>query len=190
MRRKVGSTKKRVSGARKTTVGKRTRRRRRVSGANDISGMLTKAGGLIVGAVAARELNTLVVKFLPSFSPLMSGAVQVGVGLLGPKFVKGAFFADVFDGMIANGGMVLVVSTGLISGPNDRMVYRINGTSNHQVVNGTGYMPTVSGIKGPAYAAVAGGTAGYSVVTGPQTRISNNPIEGPVAIQSYGNGAY
>lgn len=191
MRRKVGSTKRRKSGAVGTHRRKAsTRRRRRVSGANDMSGMLTKAGGLILGAVAARELNTLVVKFLPSFSPLMSGAVQVGVGLLGPKFVKGAFFSDVFDGMIANGGMVLVVSTGLISGPNDRMAYRINGTANHNVVAGTGFMPTVNGVHGPAYATVAGGTAAYNTVTGPQTRINNNPIPGPIAIRGYGNGLF
>lgn len=191
MRRKVGSTKRRrVSGAVGTHRRKTTRRRRRVSGATDIQGMLMKTGGLIVGAVAARELNTLVVRFAPSFSPLMSGAVQVAVGLLGPKFVKGAFMADVFDGMIANGGMVVVVSTGLINGPNDKMAYRINGTPNLSVVNGTGYMPTVSGIKGPAYATVAGGTPNLSVVAGPQTRISNNPIDGPLGIQAYGNGMY
>lgn len=191
MRRKVGGTKKRrVSGAVGTHRRKTTRRRRRVSGANDIQGMATKVGGLVLGAVAARELNTLVVKFLPSFSPLMSGAVQVLVGVMLPKFVKSPFIADVADGMIANGGMVLVVSTGLISGPNDRMAYRINGTANHNVVAGTGYMPTVNGIKGPAYATVAGGTAAYNTVTGPQTRINNNPIPGPVAIRSYGNGIY
>lgn len=180
MRRKVGSTKSRVSGARRTHRRKpATRRRRRVSGTNNMSGMLTKAGGLILGAVAARELNTLVVKFFPSFSPLMSGVVQMGAGFILPKFIKGPFFADIGDGMIANGGMVTIVSTGLISGiDSGRMAYRINGTSNFKVVNGTGYMPVVSGITGPAYAAVAGGTPNLNVVNGPQTRISNNPIPG------------
>lgn len=181
MRRKVGSTKRKVSGARKTHHRRATtRRRRRVSGIGNMSGMLTKAGGLILGAVAARELNTLVVKFAPSFSPLMSGVVQMGVGFILPKFIKGPFFQDIGDGMIANGGMVTIVSTGLISGVNDRMAYKINGTANHRVVNGTAGMPVVSGIQGPAYAAIAGGTPNYSVVNGPQTRTSNNPIPGTV----------
>lgn len=190
MRRKVGSTpKKKISGARSTRRKTGTRRRRRVSGANDIQGMLTKAGGLVLGAVAARELNTLIVQFAPSFSPLMSGAVQVGVGLILPKFVKSPFIADVADGMIANGGMVVIVSTGLISGPNDRMAYRINGTPNLPAVAGTGYMPTVNG-PGRSFPTIAGGTSAFPVVSGPQTRISNNPIPGPLAIRSYGNGMY
>lgn len=185
MRRKVSGTKRRVSGAR---THRRTHhhRRRRVSGTGGMGGMLTKAGGLILGAVAARELNTVVVKFAPSFSPLMSGIVQMGVGFILPKMVKGAFFQDIGDGMIANGGMVTIVSTGLISGigqGTDRVAYRINGhgvagTGKWNVVNGTGYMPVVSGL--PAYAAVAGGTPNLSVVNGPQTRTSNNPIKGDV----------
>lgn len=180
MRRKVGSTKRRGSGASRTHRRKHHTRRRRVSGTGAMGGMLTKAGGLILGAVAARELNTVIVKFAPSFSPLMSGIVQMGVGFILPKVVKGPFFQDIGDGMIANGGMVTVVSTGLISGMNDRMAYKINGTANHRVVNGTAGMPVVSGIVGPAYSAIAGGTANYSVVNGPQTRTSNNPIPGQV----------
>jgi len=139
---------------------RRTHRRRRgIHGANDISGMLQKAGGLVVGAVAARELNTLAVKFFPTLSPMVSGLLQMGAGYFLPKVVKGAFFANVGDGMIANGGMVVVVSTGVITGSPDTMTYQISGTSNLKVVNG--------------------GSPYINVLNGPTTRVSNNPTNAP-----------
>lgn len=148
---KVGATHKRKT---------HRSRRRRVSGVNDMSGMMQKAGGLVVGSVAARELNALAVKFFPTLSPIMSGLLQMGAGFVLPKFIKGAFFQNVADGMIANGGMVTIVSTGIISGTSDTMTYRINGTSNLKVIGrGTSNMP---------------------VINGPTTRISNNPTNSNV----------
>lgn len=151
--RKVGATRKRRKAAprRKTTH----RRRRRVSGAGDMMGMVEKAGGLILGGVAARELNTLAVKFFPSLgsSPMLSGAIQVLIGYFLPKFVKGPFFAYVGDGMIATGGMVLIVSTGLISGLGaigDIASYRIGGTPYLRAVggiNGTGNLKAVGSTR-------------------------------------------
>jgi|SRR5579859_1355229 len=140
------------------------RRRRRVSGAHDMGGMVQKAGGLVVGAVAARELNTLAVKFFPTLTPMMSGLIQMAAGFVLPKMVKGAFMANVGDGMIANGGMVTIVSTGLISGVNDTMTYRINGTSNLKVIGR--------------------GTANMPVINGPTTRISNNPTNAVPAVKT------
>jgi hypothetical protein len=128
--------------------------------------MVQKAGGLVVGAVAARELNTLAVKFFPTLTPMISGILQMGVGFMLPKFVKGAFFANMADGMIANGGMVTIVSTGIISGTSDTMTYRINGTSNLKVIGR--------------------GTDNLRVVNGPTTRISNNPTNAiPNAVRNF-----
>lgn len=143
MERKVTGRKK--TGKKKATPARR-KPRRRISGANDFGGMAQKAGGLVLGAVAARELNTLLSKFFPSLatSPMISGALQMGVGFVLPKFIKGAFFQNLGDGMIANGGMVLIVSTGVISGVNS-MTYRINGTPYLQTVNGTSRLNTVNG---------------------------------------------
>lgn len=122
------------------------RRSRGIRGAGDISGMVQKAGGLVVGAVAARELNTIAVKMFPTLSPLMSGLLQMGIGFALPKFVKGAFFQNMGDGMVANGGMVTIVSTGIISGTSDTMTYRINGTSQLKVIGrGTSNMPVING---------------------------------------------
>lgn len=158
MVRKIGATKKRRKAA--PARRKTSRRRHRISGVGDMGGMLSKAGGLVVGACVARELNTLLVKMFPSIgsSPVMSGALQIAAGFVLPKFVKGAFVANMGDGMIANGGMVVVVSTGVISGISDRGAYRINGTSNLKVINGTNKLP---------------------VVNGPTTRISNVPTNVP-----------
>lgn len=134
MEREIGKKKKSaVSGTKKKVTH---RRKRRVSGVGNVSGMLQKAGGLVVGAVAGRELNTLGVKLLTAttFTPMISGIAQMAAGYFLPKFVKGAFVQAMGDGMIANGGMVLIVSTGMITGTNDRMAYRINGLSNLKAV--------------------------------------------------------
>jgi len=153
---------RKISGGRKKSHHAKkhhhtTRRRRRSIGAgSDIGGIATKVGGLVVGASAARELNTLLVKFFPSLanSPMISGLIQIGAGLVLPKFVKGNFVSFVADGMIANGGMVAIVSTGVIKGVN-KMSYQINGTANLPVVNGT---------------------ANLKVINGAQTRISSIPV--------------
>lgn len=149
-RKKVGATHKK-----RTTKKPAVRRhKRRISGANDMGGMALTAGGLIAGSVAARELNTIVSKMV-TLSPIMSGIMQMAAGFILPKFIKGPFFDNMGKGMIANGGMVTIVSTGIISGTNDRMAYRLNGTSNLRVVSGT---------------------PNLKVITGPQTRISNQVV--------------
>lgn len=169
MVRKVGKTKRRrrVSGVAKVGAKHRTtrRRRRRISGTGDIMGMVEKAGGLVLGAVAARELNTIVSgMFTPpnSLSPAMSGLGQMVIGLFLPKFIKGSFVQAVGDGMVANGGMVLAVSAKVINGPSDRIAYRVNGTTNLRVVNGTTNLKVIG-----------------NAVNGFETRISSNPTNVP-----------
>lgn len=143
-----------VRKVKKSGVGKARkpaprRRRRRVSGANDIGGALMKVGGLGAGAIAARELNTILVKFMPSLgtSPMLSAGLQIAFGYFLPKFAKGAFFANMGDGAIANGVMVFVVSTGVISGADNVSSYRIGsaGTSYLRAVNGTGNLKVING---------------------------------------------
>jgi hypothetical protein len=145
MRRSSGGTRKKakVNGVKRRRT---SHRRRRISGMGDIGGIVEKAGGLVVGAVAARELNTLLSGFV-TLSPMVSGLLQMGVGVMLPKFAKGSFMQNVGDGMIANGGMVVIVSTKLISGASDRAAYVINGTANLPVVNGTANLPVVNGTR-------------------------------------------
>lgn len=156
MRRKIGGSPKtsgKVTGKRKVTH--RRKRHRRVNGANDIGGMAIKVLALGAGAIAARELNTVMVNFMPTLKPLYSGLIQVAAGVALGHFVKGPFFANMADGMQANGIMVTAVSTGLINGPSTAS-YRIAGPGR-----------ALNVINGPA--------AGLSVVNGPQTRVNNIP---------------
>lgn len=139
---------RKVTGKKKTHKGKSHHRahtrKRRISGAS-MQKPLLLIGGLGGGAIAARELNTLATKFFPSLasSPLMSGLAQAGIGyFLVPKIIKGPWGQMLGYGMIANGVMVSVVSTGIISGK-DRMTYNLG-----PAVNGTNYLPVVNGTQG------------------------------------------
>ena len=147
--RRVGGGRKKTHTAKRKTTH---RRRRHIGAAGNIGSMATEAVSIVAGAVAAREFNTLAVKFFPSLSPMVSGILQVGLGFALPKFVKGSFVAGMGKGMIANGGMVAIVSTGLING-SDTMTYRINGTNQLSVVGR--------------------GTDRINVINGPNSRVSN-----------------
>lgn len=160
MVRKVGGPRKKAKSKAKTHKGKT---RRRISGTGDFSGIMQKAAGLVAGAIAARELNTLVVKMGVQVSPMISGLGQMAAGFILPKFIKGPWGQNIGDGMVANGGMVAIVSTGIITGTNDRMAYRINGVSNLNVINGTQHLPVVNGVRN------------LPKVSGPATRVNNQP---------------
>lgn len=164
MVRKISGAKRRkraVSG-----VKRKTRRRRgRVSGTKDLMGMVEKAGGLTLGAVGARQLNALAVKLVPGLSPTISGLGQMAAGYFLPKFMKGSFVAAIGDGMIANGGMVLLVTLlpGVLSGVGGgRRSYQVNGTTNLKVIQGTGNLKVIG-----------------NAVNGFDTRISNQPSNLP-----------
>jgi hypothetical protein len=133
-----GKRRKKAHTAHRTTH----RRKRRISGIGgmDLKGIGLKVAGLGVGSIGARELNTILVKQFPSLTPMISGFIQIAVGVFLPVLVKGSkFMADVGDGMIANGMMVEAVNLGLISGvsPNSSMTYRINGPGNIRAIAGT-----------------------------------------------------
>jgi hypothetical protein len=147
---------RRVIGRKRTPAKKKTTRRRvnrRISGiSGGVGGAAMKVVGLGVGAIAARELNTVAVKMLPSLSPMMSGILQVGAGYILPMLVKGnKFVGDMGDGMMANGVMVVAVSTGVISGTNspNSVSYRIGA------MNG-GNIRTIAGFNGGNIRTIAG----------------------------------
>ncbi len=170
MRRPKATTRKKSTGRRVSGVKHKTthRRRRRVSGMGDIGGMVEQAGGIVLGTIAGREMATLLGNMIPSLmaNPLMVGLAQVAGGMYLIKSGKGSFMANLGMGLVANGGVTAVVSTGIISGTGDRMAYQINGTSNLPVLNGTSNLPVVNGatrIRNNTPAGIAGAT-----------RISNN----------------
>lgn len=136
-RRKVGGTRK-VSGTkRKKTT---TRRRRRVSGIGSINlgGVAMTVLGLGVGAIAARELNTILVKQFPTLSPEIVGLAQIGIGVVLPMVVKSKLGTDIGNGMVAFGVQVEAVNLGLISGigANNKVSYRLSGAPLNQNVIG------------------------------------------------------
>lgn len=149
--RKVSGKRRRKSAPRRKSTG---RRRRRISGVNDMTGMLTRVAGLTGGYVAARELADILLKQFPTLDQKIIAAGQIAIGMFLPKFVKSQLGQDLGNGMIALGGGAILVNMGVIQGPNDRMSYRINGTQNLRVISGTGRL---------------------SVVNGPTTRINNVP---------------
>jgi hypothetical protein len=168
MVRKVSGVKRRkkaVSGTKKTT----RRRRRRVSGTGDLMGMAEMAGGIILGNVAAREGATMLTAAVPSITAIPSAIGQIALGLFLPKFVKGSFVQALCYGIIANGGVQLLVNANIVSGPRgmlnkNRMAYRVNGgTPNLKVIQGTNKLNVI----------------GRASVNGPTTRISNQPTNVP-----------
>jgi len=149
---------RRIGAVKMAGPARRRRTRRRIGAASDMTGMLMTSLGLVAGSVAARELNTLVQNQF-SLSNTVSGLGQVAIGFVLPMVVKNnKFVQDMGYGMIANGGMVLAVSTGLINGEMPKsMTYRINGPSLPQVspghtlpvVSGISNLPVVSGTTAP-----------------------------------------
>lgn len=157
MRRSTVKKKAKVSGTKAKPRKRVSHRTGKINGIGDIGGIAKKVAGLGVGAIAARELSTLIQKTGIVQSPMIIGAIQVGVGILLPMLVKGnSFVEDMGDGAAAFGVQVLAVSTGIITGPNDRVSYRINGPGNFNVIAG------------------AQNGAGLSVIAGPQRRRMGN----------------
>lgn len=87
----------------KKTVKRRSSRRRSVGavGAN----MLMEIGGIVAGAVVAKQLNKML-----KFDPKILAAGKVVAGVMLPKFVKNPLMAGIGQGMIAVGGVELVGS--------------------------------------------------------------------------------
>jgi hypothetical protein len=112
MRRKLTTKKKAVGAVGKIQHTKKRRRRRRMGGIGAIhpTHIIEKVGGMVGGAVAARQLNAIAVKIVPNLSPVVSGIAQAAIGYMLPKYWKGNLGQAVGNGMITNGGMVAAVS--------------------------------------------------------------------------------
>ena len=148
MRRSAGGTRKKAkSRGRVSGVKRKSTRRRRIGASGDIGGMVEQAGGIVLGAIAGREVAVLIGGMIPSLqaNALIVGLAQVAGGVMLGRMGKGAFMTNLGYGLIANGGVTAVVATGIISGPGNTMAYKINGTSNLPVLSGTSNLPVVSG---------------------------------------------
>lgn len=121
--------------------------RRRISGVAG-SGMLSKVGGALVGAVAGRMLAQ---KLFPTLDEKIKGAAIAAAGVfLVPKFIKGPMGEGLAIGMAVAGGTTLLQSTGLIAGMNSPVMFlpvsnRVAGSGISQSVAGSGISQSVAG---------------------------------------------
>lgn len=164
MRHKVTARKRKaVSGVKHKTHRKTRKRGMSGFGSGNIEKQLLTVGEVALGTVVGRELNTLVKGFFPSFTPMVSGAVQTAIGLFIPMLVKNNEIAkNIGIGMSAYGVLNIVVSTGLIQGVGDD--YADNRMIEYQVRGGVNGIRMVAGMgDGDTGMAVTAGVNGSNV---------------------------
>lgn len=122
--------------------------RRRVSGIAG-SGIVSKVGGALVGAIAGRMLSQ---KLMPNLDEKIKGAAIAAAGVfLVPKFIKGPMGEGLAIGMAVAGGTAILQGTGLIAGlTNSPVMYlpasrTVAGNGVSQAVAGGGVAQQVAG---------------------------------------------
>lgn len=112
----------------KKTVKRRSSRRRSMGavGAN----MLMEIGGIVAGAVVAKQLNKML-----KFDAKILAAGKVVAGVMLPKFVKNPLMAGIGQGMIAIGGTELVGSFVPSLGAADDVVL-LSGDMDYDMMSG------------------------------------------------------
>ena len=128
-----------------------SRRRSRMSGiSSGIGSAAMVAGGAILASVLIQKvISPATSSQSATVRNVVNGVAPIALGLLTPKFIKGATGANLGAGMIAVGGLNLVKTTGLISGIGDMNYY-----GNKPVKNIAGYQANegsyIAGIKNAA----------------------------------------
>lgn len=125
------------------------RRRRRMSGIGAVGSTAMSVAYTIAGGVAAQ----LVASKLPIANEKIKAAIPVAVGLLLPRFVKGAAGQGLANGMVAVGGIKLVQSFGVLNGigavasDSDYKTPMIAAMYNREGLVDTSYMtPSIAGL--------------------------------------------
>jgi hypothetical protein len=83
-----------------------------MSGIGAVGSTAMSVAYTIAGGVAAQ----LVSKFVPIANEKIKAAIPVAVGLVLPRFVKGAAGQGLANGMVAVGGIKLIQSFGVLNG--------------------------------------------------------------------------
>jgi hypothetical protein len=167
-----------IGGPRRKTAKRKTstRRRRRVSGIGkiDIGGSLTNVAEVGAGYIVARVLSNVALSTgIVTSLPVISGA-QIAAGVLLPYVIKSKLGQNLGNGMIALGVGGLAVEMGVISGAQPVASYRINGTSNLNVIGRAG--APRRRIAGTSNLQAIGGTSNLNVLGGIN---NNNRISNP-----------
>ena len=125
------------------------RRRRKMSGIGAVGSTAMSVAYTIAGGVAAQ----LVSKFVPIANEKIKAAIPVAVGLVLPRFVKGAAGQGLANGMVAVGGIKLIQSFGVLNGigavasDSDYKTPMIAAMYNREGLVDTSYMtPSIAGL--------------------------------------------
>ncbi|MET0461911.1 MAG: hypothetical protein ABW007_02110 [Chitinophagaceae bacterium] len=139
----VRPKKKAGSVGKKPAARKKSKSKMSGIGNINLQDVAVTALALTGGAVLARVGSNIVLKQWPNTKHVLIGAGQVAAGVILPNVVKAKWAKDVGAGMIAFGGQVLAVNTGVVSGisgigsPGATMRYRIGGGPNNiRAING------------------------------------------------------
>lgn len=121
--------------ARKRKSYKRRSSRRRMGATG---GGLMSAASIVAGAVIGRVISK---RLETKVKPALLGGGQIAVGYFLPRFVKNKFVAGIGTGMVVNGAVSLLQSTGVIGaigaiGETDEDTYQLSGSDTIKEISG------------------------------------------------------
>lgn len=122
---------------------KKTHRRRRSHRMGGVSDILTKIGGIGIGAVGAVFINAAVKKSLPTIPAWVGGAAGVVAGVVIPMIAKNNKLADYASAGAAGMGFVFVLNETFLSLPG------ISGVATQPMFRGAGFVNTSVGYAAP-----------------------------------------
>ena len=114
---------------------KRYTKRKRIGSAagTGMAGVLSIVAGAVIGRVIAKRLTNV--------NPTIMNGGQIAAGFIIPRFVKNKFVAGIGTGMVVNGAVGLLQSTGVIGaigsiGETDEDTYQLSGSDTIQEIAG------------------------------------------------------
>lgn len=112
-----------------------TKRRRRIGAAagSGMTGVLSIVAGAVIGRVIAKRMANV--------NPTIMNGGQIAAGFILPRFVKNKFISGIGTGMVVNGAVGLLQSTGVIGaigsiGETDEDTYQLSGSDTIQEIAG------------------------------------------------------
>lgn len=119
---------------------RRRSRRHRISGVGDI---LTKVGGIGLGAVGVTFIKSAIQKAAPTMPLWIGGAAGVGLGLALPMVAKGNKILDYAAAGAAAMGVVFLLNETFLSLPG------ISGVATNPMFRGAGFVNQTVGYSAP-----------------------------------------
>ena len=139
---------------RKKHYKKRSHRRKIGAAGTGMTGVLSIVAGAVIGRVIAKKFTTI--------NPTIMNGGQIAAGFILPRFVKNKFVAGIGTGMVVNGAVGLLQSTGVIGaigsiGETDEDTYQLSGSSTIQEIAGMDEMDSGDQFSGIDDGIMSGG---------------------------------